>query len=163
VFGITIPETITDPSLNYSNYRKLLAATQPPCVPFQALYLKELTFIEENVTRLESGWVNFEKLLLLGRVMVTVARLQTVAYKFNEVGVIMDYLKRPPIVLSEKELLMGSRQCEPSHDYGGSMRDGGGGTNNGRRTANLSHRFSRGFSAMRIFLPKGHDGEAAQQ
>lgn len=89
-------------------------------IPFQALNLKELTFIEENVDRLENDWINFEKMALLAKVTVTIAHLQKVAYKFNEVEVVMRYLKQPPIVLGEKELIQRSRMCEPSQDYGGS-------------------------------------------
>jgi len=88
------------------------------------IYLKELTFIEENPDLLPSGLVNFEKMNLLGKVLVPIAHWQTSSYKFNEVKIIMDYIRNPPVVLSEKELMQRSRQCEPCQDYsGGTIRE----------------------------------------
>lgn len=169
-------ETITDPSHNYSNYRRLLAETKPPLIPFQALYLKELTFIEENPDCLsETGWINFEKMALLGKVMTTIARQQTAFYKFNEVDVIMQYVRRPPIVLNDKELLIGSRQCEPSQESptsaatvaglrnrkstsaallassvsASNIQQSGEGPRRRTTTRNLSVRLSRGFTNIR--------------
>lgn len=93
----------------------MIAEAKPPVIPFQALVLKELTFIEENADRIpDSGWINFEKMSLLGKVITTIAQQQVSPYKFNEVEPIMQYIKNPPIILNDKELLIGSRQCEPS-------------------------------------------------
>ncbi|ELR16138.1 RasGEF domain containing protein [Acanthamoeba castellanii str. Neff] len=151
---------ITDPSHNYANYRKLVAATKPPMIPFQALNLKELTFIEENVDRLENDWINFEKMALLAKVTVTIAHLQKVAYKFNEVEVVMRYLKQPPIVLGEKELIQRSRLCEPSQDYGGSTIQqhkpatdiGTSSNNNSTLKKRSSNRLTRSLQAVRLSL-----------
>jgi hypothetical protein len=140
---------ITDPSHNYANYRKQLASTRPPMIPFQALNLKELTFIEENVSRLEDPeWINFEKMSLLAKVLVTIAHLQKLSYRLNVVDAVMRYLKQPPIVLSEKELVIRSRQCEPSLDYGGSTIDR---SREGdlKRASRISGRLTRGLHAVR--------------
>jgi hypothetical protein len=158
--SLTPTAAITDPSHNYANYRKLVAATKPPMIPFQALNLKELTFIEENVDRLENDWINFEKMALLAKVTVTIAHLQKVAYKFNEVEVVMRYLKQPPIVLGEKELIQRSRLCEPSQDYGGSTIQqhkpatdiGTSSNNNSTLKKRSSNRLTRSLQAVRLSL-----------
>lgn len=52
---------LMDPLSNWQVYRQTLKDTNPPCLPFMGLFLTDLTFIEENVSRLPNGFVNFDK------------------------------------------------------------------------------------------------------
>jgi len=52
---------------NNKLYREQLEFAEPPCIPLQDVFCRDLTFIEENPTVLENGWINFEKMLLLGK------------------------------------------------------------------------------------------------
>ncbi len=105
---------VTDASLNYCHYRKVLANAKKPLIPFQALCLRELTFIEENNSRLENGWINVEKMAMLAKVITTMADYQKSVYKLSEVDVIRHYLERPPLLLNDREIMQASRTCEPS-------------------------------------------------
>lgn len=91
-----------DPSSNYKNYRDRLDVIEPPLIPFQgtlirpvlalflplsdgwmglpghmaAVFLADLTFIEEVPSHLKNGQVNFEKMHLIGKVISEVERYQ---------------------------------------------------------------------------------------
>jgi len=52
---------------NNKVYREQLEFVEAPCIPLQDVFCRDLTFIEENPTILENGWINFEKMLLLGK------------------------------------------------------------------------------------------------
>ncbi|KAL6078720.1 Son of sevenless 1 [Balamuthia mandrillaris] len=109
-------EQLMNPQQNYRNYRSEIATRVPPILPFQGINLTDLTFIEEIPDRTEdpSGWVNFDKMNLLGKVLISMNTCAAVGYQLRRVDPIQDYLRRPPLVLNEKELFLGSRNCEPS-------------------------------------------------
>ncbi|KAL6044924.1 Son of sevenless 1 [Balamuthia mandrillaris] len=109
-------ELLMNPQQNYRNYRSEIATRVPPILPFQGINLTDLTFIEEIPDRTEepSGWVNFDKMNLLGKVLISMGTYAAVGYRLRRVDPIHDYLRRPPLVLNEKELFLGSRNCEPS-------------------------------------------------
>eukprot|EP01102_Stenamoeba_stenopodia_P020903 TRINITY_DN829_c0_g1_i6.p1 TRINITY_DN829_c0_g1~~TRINITY_DN829_c0_g1_i6.p1 ORF type:complete len:613 (+),score=53.27 TRINITY_DN829_c0_g1_i6:223-2061(+) len=106
---------IVDPIQSYRNYRKILRSTKPPLIPFQGVYLTDLTFIEQNAEKTENGFHNFEKLSMISKVCLEVKRFQSVPYMLDPVNFIQDYLSNPKI-LSEDELWACSKLCAESYD-----------------------------------------------
>jgi hypothetical protein len=106
---------IVDPIGSYRNYRKTLRATKPPLIPFQGVYLTDLTFIEQNADKTENGLYNFEKMEMISKVCLEVKRFQSVPYMLDSVNFIQDYLSNPKI-LSEDELWACSKLCAESYE-----------------------------------------------
>ena len=109
------------PYLNYKNYRAAIENHAPPIIPIQGILLQDLTFLEENADTIPAPkgpegeeWINFSKMSLIGKSLWTIAQFQSRPFLFNEVPVIRDYLLNPSIILDEKELYLGSKNCEPS-------------------------------------------------
>lgn len=60
--GLEEPRALIDSRGSFKNYRQAFAQTKPPCIPYIGLYLQDLTFLEEQPTRLEDGVsINFGK------------------------------------------------------------------------------------------------------
>lgn len=106
---------IVDPIGSYRNYRKILRATKPPLIPFQGVYLTDLTFIEQNADKTENGLHNFEKMVMISKICLEVKRFQSVPYMLDTVNFIQDYLSHPKI-LSEDELWACSKLCAESYE-----------------------------------------------
>lgn len=68
---------------NYREYRTLIEICDPPCIPIQEVVFRDLTFIEESPDILENGWINFEKMFLLGRTYKQLKKFQSVQYDFR--------------------------------------------------------------------------------
>eukprot|EP00007_Cunea_sp_BSH-02190019_P003555 CAMPEP_0174230756 /NCGR_PEP_ID=MMETSP0417-20130205/1444_1 /TAXON_ID=242541 /ORGANISM="Mayorella sp, Strain BSH-02190019" /LENGTH=1080 /DNA_ID=CAMNT_0015308515 /DNA_START=106 /DNA_END=3348 /DNA_ORIENTATION=+ len=100
-----------NPTGNYKNYRARVQQVDGPMVPFLAVMLSDLTTAEEIPDRSENGHVNFEKMMLIGRVLQSVEQQQLNRYRFVAVKYIQDRFK-DPFVLSEKDLYENSKQCE---------------------------------------------------
>ena len=107
-------ETLMSPNQNYSVYRRTLKAAEAPVVPFQGVYLSDLTFIEENVDILSNGWVNFAKMTMLANVWASLDEMKKKDYRLKEVEVIKKYLLTPDLILGEKQLYECSKKCEPT-------------------------------------------------
>lgn len=97
---------------NYKRYRLRLSLTAPPAIPFIGSYLSDLTFIEENEDCEEGGIINWEKMRMLGKILVEVHSLQLVPYEFTPVPSVQEYLMNLRI-LSEKERYQYSKAVEP--------------------------------------------------
>lgn len=65
---------------------------------------------------LEDGWVNFAKMTDVARTLQAIKLHTSHAYKLLTVEVVRNYLLNPPLVLEDKELSLGSRNCEPSQE-----------------------------------------------
>lgn len=146
-------ESMFDPTSNYKNYRDRLEAVSPPIIPFQgkpcppipskknthtidrlyiyvffkAVYLADLTFIEEIPTTTENGLINFEKMRLLGKVISEIERYRRCPYGFYLVPPIEDYFKNGLTCLSEKELYDQAKvnELEMKEDKSGTLRGKG--------------------------------------
>jgi len=105
-------EDLFNPQGNYVNYRERLEAVSPPIIPFQAVILGDLTFIEEVPSFLENGLINFDKMILLGKVLTTVIQYQKYNYKFYDVPPIREYLSNGINLLSENELYDIAKQIQ---------------------------------------------------
>jgi hypothetical protein len=97
---------------NYRGYRAELELAEPPCIPLQDIVCRDLTFIEENPNVLENGWINFEKLLLVGKSFKNIKRFQSLYYDFPVNHSIQVFLNSQ-IVLTENELFDQSKRVEP--------------------------------------------------
>jgi len=95
--------TLMDPSQNYKNYREALKNAQPPILPFQAVYMTHITFIEEIPNTMENGMVNFEKMHILASVLTEIQRHQETPYQLIKVPLFNEFWERSTI-LDEKGL-----------------------------------------------------------
>ncbi|KYQ91711.1 Ras guanine nucleotide exchange factor Q [Tieghemostelium lacteum] len=105
--------TFTSERQNYAAYRRALLSCNYPCLPFIAIYLKDLTFNEENPDFLENGHINFEKMRMIAKVLMEIDRYQSVPYHLKKIDSI-EKLLTPKSVLTDKDLYKASSQCEPT-------------------------------------------------
>lgn len=104
---------------NHAVYRAALQSSTLPVIPYQGLYLKDLTFIEEKPTFLDSGHVNFSKLTLISKIVTSVAQAQEVSYKDLHPDLeIQAFLEEINGVSDEAEIYRLSRTIEPRQTAG---------------------------------------------
>lgn len=78
------------------------------------VYLRDLTFIEVgNPSKLENELTNFDKLRMISLVLKEVLKHQQMHYRFEEVPMVIQYLKQAP-KLTEEALHQYSSLCEPT-------------------------------------------------
>ncbi|KAL6073477.1 cell division cycle-related protein [Balamuthia mandrillaris] len=116
-------EHMMDASGNYKNYRDRLAAVSPPLIPFQAVYLSDLTFIEEVPTMTEDGLINFNKMMLLGKVISEIERYQKAPYVYYVVPPIEEFLLHKLPIMEEKELYARAKANEEAANAKGKGGD----------------------------------------
>lgn len=68
---------------NFKLYRELVDMSDPPYIPIQEVLMKDLTFIEENPTILDNGWINFAKIFMLGKAYKSLKSSQQTLYEFK--------------------------------------------------------------------------------
>jgi len=115
----TLFENIThlmSPAYNYKTYREMLKNSSPPLVPFQGVYLTDLTFMEEAPDYLDKDIVNFRKMMLVGDVLNDVQKFQQVKFVFLEVPCIQEFFLRHITALDDKTLHELSRKIEPKKE-----------------------------------------------
>eukprot|EP01088_Endostelium_zonatum_P008979 TRINITY_DN2216_c0_g1_i1.p1 TRINITY_DN2216_c0_g1~~TRINITY_DN2216_c0_g1_i1.p1 ORF type:complete len:702 (-),score=106.93 TRINITY_DN2216_c0_g1_i1:18-2123(-) len=106
-------EDLMSTGQNYSRYRKALSLVSTPVLPFQAVCLSDLVFIEETPDLTENGMINFHKMGLLAKVILNLHQYQAVPYALQKVSGVYDWLLKPTLILDEKELYLGSKNVEP--------------------------------------------------
>ena len=98
---------------NFKNYRAEQERVTPPTIPYLAVHLKDLTFIEDgNASFKSDDMVNFEKMTMLTDVFLKIQQYQKQKYEFEPISSIQDYLKNLNIVRDDKELYQLSQLCE---------------------------------------------------
>lgn len=97
-------DDLMDQASNYRNYRQALATRTPPLLPFQGVYLTDLTFIEEKPDRLVNGMVNYEKLVLIHKVLGDIQKHQLLPYNFEPIECIQEFLKNPGLALGDEQV-----------------------------------------------------------
>jgi len=98
---------------NSARYRSLLVECDPPLVPFLGTCLSDLTFIEDgNPDNLSSGYVNFTKRRLMGRVISELRSFQCCSYPFRYVGEINELIDQIK-PMDENEQYQASLLIEP--------------------------------------------------
>jgi len=97
---------------NYSAYRKRLAQTTGPCLPYIGVHLTDLTFIEDGNPDDVDGYINFKKRDLCIETISMLQQHQQTPYKCEIVDPIFTFLEELPF-LDEKELYAASIFLEP--------------------------------------------------
>jgi len=86
---------LTDTNNSSKFYREQLAQAVPPCIPFIGLLLTDLVFLEDgNQDIIDDRLINFHKRRLIIKSLLSYNQHQKVAYNFQRVQVIQDYLKK---------------------------------------------------------------------
>eukprot|EP00013_Stygamoeba_regulata_P014107 CAMPEP_0177673342 /NCGR_PEP_ID=MMETSP0447-20121125/25890_1 /TAXON_ID=0 /ORGANISM="Stygamoeba regulata, Strain BSH-02190019" /LENGTH=553 /DNA_ID=CAMNT_0019181203 /DNA_START=126 /DNA_END=1784 /DNA_ORIENTATION=- len=115
---------ICDPSGNYAKYREVFEKATLPYIPLAVVYTKDMLIIEENVpSRLEENaeLINFKKMKLLGKTLLTVQSAQENPYKWPEMegnfdSNLLSALRKLQPILGDKEMYAKSKAAEPSFD-----------------------------------------------
>ncbi len=112
-------EKLTDPGRNMKKYRDRLVICTPPIVPFVrsflfylAIYLKDLTFINDGNPSRINDLYNFEKCRMLYSRVNDIALLAKVEYNFPDIPSLQNFLKTPKIEKSLTKLKEMSVLCE---------------------------------------------------
>ncbi|KAJ3193694.1 hypothetical protein HK101_004358 [Irineochytrium annulatum] len=110
-------EEMCDPSRNFKNYNQALSIAKPPMNNFNhnpeaAIYLKDLTFINDGNPSNVQGLINFEKLRMMGKRVKDIMSLASTEYKFPPIPEMQNYLAKPPIEKSMTRLKEMSLECE---------------------------------------------------
>ena len=97
---------------SYKEMRAKLAQVNPPCVPFIGIFIKDLTFIEENADKID-GAINFGKRRLMYETIARIMLFQSAPYtcKFNHV--LASILTDLPDLLDDDALYSQSLVAEP--------------------------------------------------
>ncbi|CAK9298104.1 unnamed protein product [Gordionus sp. m RMFG-2023] len=120
--GFSVSETeeierfrsLIDSAGSFRNYRKALASTQPPCIPYIGLVLQDLTFIDvgnQNFT--PDGHINFTKCWQFFTVLQSLKRYREKSYKILPNAKILEFFGGFTNHLSEEELWKMSESIKP--------------------------------------------------
>ena len=88
---------------NYKIYRESLQTSDQPTIPHMAIFLQDLTFIEDGNPSMVKGLINFEQKRQLYRVIAQVQSMQEIPYQFFRVMPLYHLLRRLPSA-SDKQL-----------------------------------------------------------
>jgi Ras-specific guanine nucleotide-releasing factor 2 len=95
---------------NFKNYRETIKNVEPPFLPFEGIFLTDITFLDENPDFVSDGMVNFKKVKFLGDILATIRKIQQMeSHPFQESLLLKEYMKRA-IVLDEQHLHQVSTQ-----------------------------------------------------
>jgi len=97
---------------SWKTYRQALHNADPPCIPYLGVYLSDLTFMEENSTFLENGYVNVFKCRKIADVISEIQQYQQKPYNLEKVPSIRTYLEGIQ-TMSEKLAFKESLKIEP--------------------------------------------------
>ena len=126
-------ERLMDARMNFKAYREAFAEIQGSKIPFMALLLKDFTLCcEGNAKHDESGRVNVDRLRLIGKMVVSVQRLQSgCRYSSGHNNTHKDDAPLCLVAESDEELMRLSDKYlekeKESASGGGSGAGGGGG------------------------------------
>lgn len=98
---------------NYKAYREFLEDVNPPFIPLQQVIIHDLTYIDENQSVFENGWINFDKLSLIAKQYNILNSCKNTLYDFRSNDHV-DQFVNSQLILSEEELYEKSRNLEPS-------------------------------------------------
>jgi hypothetical protein len=111
---------IMSPIGGYAAYRRELAkadgqagGTLVSAIPFQGVYLSNLTAIEENANVLANGHVNFAKMWMLGRIFRSIIAFQRLSYDQLQADAQVGKFFRTIAKLNDDELWQLSLKLQP--------------------------------------------------
>lgn len=108
-------ELLLDPRNNFRNYRELIRDCPLPFLPFEGIFLTDLTFLDvmtchcnsylsqENPDQID-GLMNFTKIEILGDILQTMKQVQSEAYPFAESTFLKEFIHKS-IVLDDEQLV----------------------------------------------------------
>ncbi|VVC91770.1 unnamed protein product, partial [Leptidea sinapis] len=97
--------SLIDSSMSFSAYRRALADTQPPCIPYIGLFLQDLTFVHVgNPDLLPDGSINFTKRWQQYHIMENMKRFHKEQYKIKKNERIQAMFNEFDDVLSEETM-----------------------------------------------------------
>ncbi|KAJ6249910.1 ras guanine nucleotide exchange factor i-related [Anaeramoeba flamelloides] len=105
-------ETDLSSEKSFANYRTLIKEIKPPCIPYFALYLTDLTFIEDGNPDVIEGLINFQKRRLIYDLIFGIQIYQKPPYNFQSIHQILRLLQNLE-TLDESELYTLSLKVEP--------------------------------------------------
>lgn len=102
---------------NFQSYRHALSITKLPAVPYLGVYFRDIVFIEEgNPLKLPNGMFNFDRIQLLGRLMLEISRFKRIPYDIPVLPAVQAYFAQIK-TYDDEELYAASFACESdSHD-----------------------------------------------
>jgi len=106
-------KSIYSPHKAFKLYRERLHKAVGSCVPYLGIYLSDLVFIEDGNSDLtkDTNLVNFEKRVMISKVIVEIQQFQQLAYKLRPVTALQQALKNLDF-LPEKEIYALSLEAE---------------------------------------------------
>ncbi|PRP87676.1 Ras guanine nucleotide exchange factor Q [Planoprotostelium fungivorum] len=111
---------------NFKKYRRLMKTIELPAIPYIAVTLKDLTFIEDgNKTWTENNMVNFAKMTMLASAFEEVAKCQKVEYSFEVDNVVREAVTDLFVVTDLRELYKNAKATETEGGHGSDMMDTG--------------------------------------
>ncbi|XP_050665290.1 guanine nucleotide-releasing factor 2 isoform X3 [Leptidea sinapis] len=112
--------SLIDSSMSFSAYRRALADTQPPCIPYIGLFLQDLTFVHVgNPDLLPDGSINFTKRWQQYHIMENMKRFHKEQYKIKKNERIQAMFNEFDDVLSEETMWQISETIKPRGVRGG--------------------------------------------
>lgn len=105
------------PAANYKNYRALLSATEPPCVPYIGTFLTDLTFIDEGnpdfISEGSTRLINFKKFQMIAELIQRLQKFQRVGYTFTLDNDFKKYLLQSQVLMDDNQAYKLSLALEP--------------------------------------------------
>jgi len=105
-------EVVLSPKSAWKNYRQALNSHPLPRIPYLGVHLADLTFIGDGNQSIIDGMVNFDKQLMVYKVLEQILICQQQPYHFEEKDVLKTFLQELPS-LGEDELWKLSELREP--------------------------------------------------
>jgi len=107
-------EQFVSPQNGYTNYKTALAKSEPPCIPYVGLYLRDLVYIEEGGGKAKKeGYINTRKGMAIYEITQVVKKYQQVGYNCQINDQLLNYLENLTGLLDEEALDKISNQREP--------------------------------------------------
>lgn len=98
---------------SFKTYRKMIADSMPPAIPYIGVYLTDLTFINDgNPDMLSHHRINFVKHRFVHNIIETIQKFQQDEYPFTNVPLIQQFLSKLE-VMSEADQFRESLALEP--------------------------------------------------
>lgn len=96
-------------------YKKAFHSPNVPVIPYLAVNLRDLTFIEDgNQDFRPNGMVNFEKMSMLSKVFSEIHECQRRPFRFQKIDFIQKFLNEGHVITDDKELYKYSAMAEGS-------------------------------------------------
>jgi len=107
-------EALMSPNGSFARYREHLSHVNPPCIPFLAVYLSDLTFIDEgNSGTSPEGLINFDKYQLVYKVISKVQLYQADSYELKRLEPLATFLEVMPRFTDPDTVYKLSLHAEP--------------------------------------------------